>query len=462
MIDAAASPGFLYRARAFDTPVDPFTSGDGPGFRHDDDLGLLVSHYDGTILARGPFATVAADHPTAPVVDLRDGILLPGLVDTHVHFPQVRVIGALGMPLLEWLDRCALPEEERLASTSYATTIAGELVAGLISAGTTTSLVFGSHFAPAVDELFAEAERYGLRMTSGLVVSDRVLPDPLLTTPQRAYDEPVELATRWHGRGRLRYAVTPRFSLSASDPVLAACAAAMESVPGAAFTSHVNENLAEVATVAGQFPDRAHYVDTYDHHGLLGPLSVLAHDVHPTDPELAVLAARGSSVAHCPTSNAALGSGLFPLRRHLEAGVRVALGSDVGAGTGFSIFKEGLQAYFLQHLMGPEGMPLGAAHLLHLSTAAGAAALGLADTVGDLSVGKQFDALLLRPPPGTELDIGLRHADSPEVALGKVFALASDADVADVWVGGEQIASGGFVRPVDRLAPVGGPEGRSR
>lgn len=442
----------VYRVRAYDTPNDPFTT--GAGFRYGDDLGLVVSD-DGVIVDRGPYADVVALRPGAPVLDLRDGILLPGLVDTHVHFPQVRVIGALGMPLLEWLDRCALPEEQHLASPDYAATIAYEFVASLIAAGTTTSLVFGSHFAPAVDLLFAEAERYGLRVTSGLVVSDRMLPEPLLTTPERAYAEAHDLAQHWHGRGRLRYAVTPRFSLSTSDPVLAACAAVLAEVDGACFTSHVNENPAEVATVAGQFPDRAHYVDTYDHHALLGPLSVLAHDVHPTDAELAVLAARATAVAYCPTSNSALGSGLFPLRRHLAAGVRVALGSDVGAGTGFSIFKEGLQAYFLQHLLGAEGMPLTAAHLLHLSTAAGAAALGLADTVGDLSIGKQFDAILVRPPAGTALDIGLRHADSPEGALGKVFALAGDADVAEVWVGGDQIASGGFVRPVSRRAPVG-------
>ncbi|MFC7361984.1 guanine deaminase [Nocardioides astragali] len=440
----------VYRARAYDTPGDPFADDAvAPGFRYDDDLGLAVSG-DGVIVARGPFATVAAAHPDAVVLDLRAGILLPGLVDTHVHFPQVRVIGALGMPLLEWLERCALPEEQHLADPAYAATIAGEFVAGLIAAGTTTSLVFGSHFAPAVDALFAEAERYGLRVTSGLVVSDRVLPAPLLTTPERAHAEALDLATRWHGRGRLRYAVTPRFSLSASDPMLAACAAVMADIGDACFTSHVNENPAEVATVSGQFPDRAHYVDTYDHHGLLGPLSVLAHDVHPTDAELSVLAATGTAVAYCPTSNSALGSGMFPLRRHVTAGVRVALGSDVGAGTGFSIFKEGLQAYFLQHLLGGEGMRLTAAHLLHLSTAAGAAALGLADTVGDLSEGKQFDAILVRPPAGTSLDIGLRHADSPEGALGKVFALAGDADVAEVWVGGEQVASGGFVRPVSR------------
>ncbi len=437
----------VYRARAYDTPDDPFVAAE-PGFRYDDDLGLAVSAA-GVITARGPFAAVTAAHPDATVIDLRSGILLPGLVDTHVHFPQVRVIGALGMPLLEWLERCALPEEQHLASPDYAATIAAEFVASLIAAGTTTSLVFGSHFGPAVDALFTEAERFGLRVTSGLVVSDRMLPEPLLTTPERSYAESMALASRWHGRGRARYAVTPRFSLSASDAILEACASVATEVEGAFFTSHVNENLAEVAAVVGHFPTRADYVDTYGHHGLLGPHSVLAHNVHPLDAELEALAASGTSVAHCPSSNSALGSGLFSLRRHVEAGVRVALGSDVGAGTGFSLFKEGLQAYFVQRLLGDAGLPLTPGHLLHLSTSAGAAALGLADLVGDLGEGKQFDAILLRPPAGTALDIGLRHAASPEEALGKVFALASDADVADVWVGGVQIASGGYVRPVD-------------
>lgn len=443
----------LYRVRAYDAPHDPFAEdATGPGFRYDEDLGLAVSS-DGVITARGPFTAVAAAHPLAPVIDLRVGILLPGLVDAHAHFPQVRIIGALGMPLLEWLERWALPEEQNLAAPDYAAQIAGEFVAGLVSAGTTTSLVFGSHYAPAVDALFAEASRFGLRVASGLVVSDRMLPGPLLTTPDRAHAEAVELALRWHGRGRARYVVTPRFSLSASDALLASCAAVVADVDGALFTSHVNENLTEVATVRAQFPHRTGYVDTYDHHGLLGPQSVLAHNVHPLDPELGVLAARGAAVAHCPSSNSALGSGLFRMRRHVEAGVRVALGCDVGAGTGFSIFKEGLQAYFVQRLLGVDGYPLAPGHLLHLSTAAGAAALGLSDVVGDLSVGKEFDAICLRPPAGTALDIGLRHAGSAEEALGKVFALASDADVADVWVGGEQIASGGFLRPISPRTP---------
>ena len=437
-----AGPATLYRARVFDTPDDPF---DGAPFRYGDDVGLAV--VGETITARGPFAEVRAAHPDGFVVDLRDGVLLPGLVDTHVHFPQVRVMGALGMPLLEWLDKCALPEEMRMADDVHAAAIAAEFVSCLVDSGTTTALVFGSHFAGAVDALFAEASRYGLRITSGLVVSDRNLPDPLLTTPGKARDDSLALAERWHGKGRARYAVTPRFSLSAGTEMLASCADVLDRVEGAWFTSHVNENPAEVDVVRDLFPDRRHYVDTYAAEGLLGPHAVLAHDVHPRDDELEVLADSRTAVAHCPTSNAALGSGSFPLRRHRRAGVRVALGCDVGAGTGFSLFKEGLQAFFVQSLLGDDGLPLTPAHLLWLATAAGADALGL-DDVGHLSPGKAFDAICVRPPVGTPLEVCLRHAETADDVLGKIFALAGDADVADVWVGGRQIASGGFHRPI--------------
>src|SRR4029079_13434551 len=165
---------------------------------------------------------------------------------------------------------------------------------------------------------------------------------------------------------------------------------------GAWFTSHINENLAEVAAVRELFDGCDDYLASYHQHGLVGRRSVFAHNVHPTPAELDVMAAQDATVAHCPTSNAALGSGLFPLREHVERGVRVALGSDVGAGTGFSLFKEGLQAYFVQQLLGREG-PLTSTDLLHLATAAGAEALGLAGEVGDLSVGKQFDATWVRP-----------------------------------------------------------------
>ncbi len=432
----------LFRGTFLDTPSDPFAGGT---LRAEQDGAVVVR--DGVIVARGSYADVRPRHRDDEVVDLSGGLVLPGFVDTHVHFPQVRVIGGLGMPLLDWLDRCALPEEARLADTAYAAGVAADFVRGVLGAGTTTALVFGSHFAGAVESVFAEAARAGLRITSGLVVSDRMLRADLLTDPDRAREESVALARRWHGVGRARYAVIPRFTLSCTDELLAACADVLAAVPGAMLTSHVNENPREVATVRDLCG--CDYVASYDRHGLVGPGTVLAHSVHPTEPELAVLAARGAAVAHCPTSNAALGSGLFPLARHLSHGIRVALGSDVGAGTGFSLLKEGLQAYFAQQLLGDQGHPLTPAHLLYLATAAGADALGLAAEVGDFSVGRRFDAQWLRPAPGTPLDVGLAHAADPDDALARLFALGTPADVAGVWIDGDLVTD-----PVDRdVAP---------
>ena len=423
----------FYRARVLDVP-------DGTlghcTLRADDDAGLLVR--DGAILARGAWHEVRAlpDAEDAARVDLRDGVLLPGFVDAHVHFPQVRVVGGLGRPLLEWLATRALPEEAHMADVGYAAEVARELLFGLHSSGTTTALVFGAHFPDAVDALMEAAAGTGLRITAGLVVADRMLREDLHTDPESAYEASLRLAQRWHGAGRLRYAVTPRFSLAASEQMLAACGAVLEAVEGAWFTSHINENLDEVRTVAELFPDARDYLDTYDRHGLVTTRSVLAHDVHPTDGELARLAETGAAVAHCPTSNAALGSGLFPMRRHVEAGVRVALGSDVGGGTGFSMIKEALQAYFGQQILGEAGLRLHPADMLHLATRAGASALGLPD-VGHLGVGMQMDAVLVRPPLGSPLDVALRHAHDAEDALAKLFVLGTPSDIAAVWVGGE-------------------------
>jgi cytosine/adenosine deaminase-related metal-dependent hydrolase len=298
----------LFRGTVVDTPEDPFAGG---RLRVDHDAGLLV--HEGTVVARGGYDEVRATAPDDEVVDLRDGLVLPGFVDTHVHFPQVRAVGGLGMPLLEWLERCALPEEERLGDVTYARQVAREFVDGLVEAGTTTAMVFGAHFAPAVDALFAEAQQAGLRITSGLVVSDRLLPASLWTTPARAHEEGLALARRWHGVGRTRYAVTPRFALSCTDDLLASCASLHADVAGSWATTHLNENLLEIAGVGRLFDDGS-YVDSYDRHGLVSARSVLAHNVHPTDGELDVLAARGAAVAHCPTSNSALGSGHFPSR----------------------------------------------------------------------------------------------------------------------------------------------------
>lgn len=427
----------IYRGTIVDTPDNPFSGGE---LRSESDGALLVQ--DGVIVARGPATQVLSEYPEQHVVTLDSGLLLPGFVDTHVHYPQVRVIGGLGMPLLEWLDRRALPEEAQLADRGYASQVAAEFLSGLVGAGTTSALVFGSHFATAVDELFTCAAEMGPRITAGLVLSDRVLRDDLLTTPGRAAEESIELAHRWHGHGRLRYAVTPRFSLSCTDPMLKVCGELMTDLPDVHFTSHINENPAEIAQVTGQFGGS--YVDSYARHGLVGERSTLAHNVHPTGEELAILGATRTGIAHCPTSNAALGSGSFPMRAHLEQGVRFALGTDVGGGTGFGMFKEGVQAYFIQQLLGDRGTALTATHLLYLATAAGADLLRLPD-VGDLSVGKRFDAVWVRPESDTPLAVGLRHAEGLQDAVARTFALGTPADIAQVWIDGETVRTNGAV-----------------
>ncbi|GAA1870156.1 guanine deaminase [Brevibacterium marinum] len=425
---------FICRARVFDTPSDPFAGGT---LRSDSDIALVVD--EGLIIARTDYASAVAAHPDAEVLDLRAGVLIPGLIDTHVHYPQVRAIGYLGMPLLDWLDHCALPEEAELGDDAYASAVAGEFLTGLTSAGTTSAMVFGSHFASAVDTLFSQAAEVGLRITSGLVTSDRILPEELLTSVERSVAESQDLIDRWHGTGHLRYAITPRFSFSAGQELLAAGGRLAADNPGVWVTSHLNENRDEVAGVAEMFPEALDYLDTYDRAGLLGRRTILAHNVHPSERELARMAEVGAASAHCPTSNSNLASGFFPLRRHIEAGVRVALGSDVGAGTGFSLLKEGVQAYFMQQLDPSGGLPLSSAHLLHLGTTAGAEALDLSDQVGDLSEGKRFDAAYISPTAGEPLDVGIRNASSDEDALAKIFAMGTPADISQVWVDGDLV-----------------------
>ena len=218
--------------------------------------------------------------------------------------------------------------------------------------------------------------------------------------------------------------------------MLESCGALGGELDGALVTSHLNENADEVRAVADRFPWSSDYLETYEKHGLVGPATVLAHDVHPTDAELGRLAAASASVAHCPSSNAFLGSGIFPMRRHLEHHVRFALGSDVGGGTGLSLFKEGLLAYQSQ-MLSADGFRLGPVHLLWLATQAGANALGLGGAVGDLSPGRDADYLLLRPPPGGSLDSALRRSGSAVEALGSLFTLAREDSVAEVRVAGE-------------------------
>jgi guanine deaminase len=267
------------------------------------------------------------------------------------------------------------------------------------------------------------------------VLSDRLLRPELHQTPERAYRESSALIERFHQRGRLTYAVTPRFAFSCSEAMLEVCQTLLREHEGLLFQTHLNENLQEIAETARLFPWASDYLAVYERFGLSRPNAVMAHDVHPTDSELDRLASSGATVAHCPCSNAALGSGLFPLKRHIGFGVRCALGTDVGGGIGFGMLKEGLQAYLLQRIA-PDGMLLDAGHLLYLATAAGAEALGLSGETGDFSLGKSADFVYLRPPVDSPLAAVLEREQSPERVLAAIFTLAGAESVREVRVEG--------------------------
>lgn len=424
-------PGELLRAPLFHTPRNPFLEDRA-----------LVCHWDGGLLLRngrigacGDYSAIRAQHPDAATVDLRGGFLLPGFIDTHTHYPQLQVIGNLGRSLLDWLENYALPEEARMADPLYARHAAQQFIRALASHGTTTALIFGAHFAPATAELFEAASVTGLRVLSGLVLSDRRLCHALHQTPDAAYRESLALIRRFHGQGRLLYAVTPRFALSTSEAMLEVCQTLMREHPGLRLQTHLNEHPAEIAQVKNLFPWAADCLAVYERFGLSSPNAVMAHNLHPADSEIERLAAAGTAISHCPSSNAMLGSGWFPMRRHIAAGVRCALGTDVGAGAGFGMLKEALQAYLLQRIA-PHGMMLDPARLLYLATRAGAEALGLAHEIGDFEVGKAADLLYLRPVPKSPLAAIVDQAGNPERILAALFTLAGQESVREVRVDG--------------------------
>ena len=424
----------LFRATIFHTTANPFH--DTGALHTHPDGGLLVR--DGRIAACGSFDDVRSADAEASVIDWRGGVVLPGLVDTHVHYPQLRIVGRLGLSLLDWLEQAALPEEARMADVAYAADTAARFVAALAAHGTTTALVFGAHFAPATASLFEAAAASGLRIVSGLVVSDRFVPPALRQSAESAYRDSSELIRRFHRHGRLLYAVTPRFALSTSEAMLEMCQTLVGEHGDVRVQSHINEGRDEIRRVAEAFPWARDYAGVYDRFGLTGTRAVLAHNVHPTDGELERLAATGTSIAHCPASNAALGSGIFPMRRHIDAGVRVALGTDVGGGTGLGMMKEGLQAYLMQRVIA-DGVMLDPARILYLSTLAGAEALGLAHDIGSLCPGKAADFVHLKPPAGSVLEGVLQHASRPEDMLAALFTLGGDESVREVRVEGSVV-----------------------
>lgn len=389
-------PGTLIALRgpAITFTGDPFRDGLERTMVHWPDAAIAVA--DGKILLAGPAPEVLAALPQDTVVEDYgpDSLITAGFVDTHVHFPQTPMIASPGGQLLDWLERYTFPTELKFADLEFAREAARVFLRECLRNGVTTSCVYCTVHPHSVDALFEEAERLGLRIAAGKVLMDRNAPEALRDTAQTGYDQSAALIAKWHGRGRLMYAVTPRFAGSSTPEQLDAAGALWRAHPDCLMQTHISENEREVAWMKELFPERRNYLDIYDHHGLVGPRAVFGHGIWLEESELQRLHDGGSAISHCPTSNLFLGSGAFNLKRALDPRrpVRVGIGTDIGAGTSFSILTtmgEGYKAA-LQHRQ-----TLSAEHALYLATRGGARAMYLDDRIGSLAPGLEADIAVL-------------------------------------------------------------------
>ncbi len=412
---------------------DPGLDGaDAGALEHLRDALLLVS--DGRIERLGPRAALEpALGPEVAVHDWRGRLIVPGFVDTHVHFPQVDVIASYGTQLLDWLERYTFPAERRFSDAAHAAATAAFFLDRLLENGTTTASVFCTVHPESVDAFFAEAERRGLRMVAGKCVMDRHAPDGLRDTAESSYAESRALIERWHGRGRLHYAVTPRFAVTSTEAQLALAGRLAAEAPGVHVQSHVAENRDEVAWVARLFPQARSYLDVYDRFGLLRERAVYAHCIWLDDADRARLAASGTAASFCPTSNLFIGSGLYDLRQALAAGHRVGLGTDVGGGTGYGMLRTLGEAYKVQQLL---GVSLHPAYGLYLATLGGARALYLDDRIGSLRPGFDADLAVLDPAATPLLARRTALRDDPLDTFFALATLADDRAVAATYAAG--------------------------
>jgi guanine deaminase len=422
----------VYRSRIF-TPVrDPFADGVDDSYRWYDDGHVAVDD-DGRIASVGPWS----DAPHGDVVDLSGRLIAPGFIDTHLHAPQLEMIGSYGGHLLEWLNRYTFPTERKFEDPQHARRVATAFFDELLRHGTLTALVFSTVHATATEVFFEEAERRGFRGIIGKTMMDRHAPEYLLDkSAQQSYDESRALLAKWHGRGLLRYAITPRFAPTSTPAQLELAGQLKREFPDAWVHTHISENPNEVRWVQELFPE-AEYADVYDRYGLLGDRTVLAHGVWLTPEELDLLARRGARISHCPNSNLFLGSGLFPLHRVLNAGVVVGLGSDIGAGTTPSLFNAMADAYKVQQV---QGVSLSPFQLWYLATLGGAKALTLDAETGSLEPGKSADFLVLDLNATSLLTLRTSRATSCEDLLAGLIFMGDDRAVERSFIAGRCVS----------------------
>ena len=431
-----ARPGEIVAIRAamLTFVADPFTADVDTARRYESDA--IVAMANGKIIDCGPADAVAGRLPPGTeVTRYPNALISAGFIDAHVHYPQISVIGAGGKPLLDWLAAYTFPAEERYGDHAYASEVARRYLIENLRHGITTAAVFGTVHPASVDALFEEAERHGTRTICGKVLMDRNAPATLMDTAEGGYEESRALIERWHGRGRLAYAVTPRFAATSTPAQLHAASALWKKFPGTYVQSHVAENHAEVAWIRELFPSSRHYVDVYAKHGLLGRRAVYAHGIHLEESEFQLLHETGTTLAHCPTSNSFLGSGLFELARakRRERPVPVALGTDIGGGTHFSMLRTMQAACEVAQLV---GAPLAPSRAWWLATAGGAEALDLGERIGRVDVGMEADVVVIDLRSTPVIDFRMQHVRDVDEALAVQMALGDDRAVLATYVAG--------------------------
>lgn len=401
----------------------------------------MVHAVDGRIAAVGPAAEVAATLPPGTPVDAwPDQLILPGLIDLHIHLPQTQVIASYGAQLLDWLERYTFVEEQKYADPAHAAAGARFFLDELLANGTTTAVVYGSVHRQSVEAFFAESARRGTAMIAGKVMMDRNAPDALRDTAQSAYDDSSALIDAWHGQGRQRYAITPRFAITSTPGQLAAAGALLAEYPDCYMQTHLSENLAEIRTTLALFPEAANYLDVYDRHGLLGRRSLFGHCIHLEEAEVARMAETGSVAVFCPTSNLFIGSGLFDWRRLAGRGLRIGLATDVGGGTSYSMLRTAAEGYKVLQL---QGQNLAALNAFDQMTRANAAALGMEGEIGRIEAGAHADLIVLDAAATRAMAHRMETVRDLEEELFVLMTLGDERAVRATYVQGRRAGQAG-------------------
>lgn len=425
------------RGAALTFTGNPFQVGGEQSARHESDA--LIIMRDGRITAFGDYAVTRHLLPEgAPVTAYPDALILPGFIDTHVHYPQTQIIGAYGKQLIDWLNNYTFIAEQQFASPQHGHDVAKVFLRECVRAGTTTAMVYCTVHPQSVEAFFTEAEKINARMIAGKVLMDRNAPPALLDTPQSGYDQSKALLRKWHKRGRQLYAITPRFAPTSSTEQMQMAGALWKEYPDAYLQSHVSENLGEVAWAKALYPERSGYLDVYGHYGLLGPRAVYGHGIHLTESELARCHETGTAIAHCPTSNLFLGSGCLNVEnlQRADRPVRVGLATDLGAGTSFSQLQTMNEAYKTAQL---NGNALSAWHAFYLATRGAAAALYLDDSIGSLAPGFEADLVVLDLKSTPIIDYRMRYCQSFEESLFIQMTMADDRATRATYIAGKRV-----------------------